>query len=904
MRAVPSGALIGLTGEAGPAGPPGPGSGGSSPLTRTAVKTANYTAAQWELVPCNTSGGAFTVTLPAASGGKSRVAIKLVTAGNTLTVALTGSDHFNTGTGPTTGTLTLANQGIVAESDGAGIWTVTADDLPLSALDARYVAASTATTKGDIFVATGPNSLARLAVGTDGTVPTADSTDAKGLSYQQPLTASSLTLGQTQGALKRPWGEQAFIGPELWALANMSTGSAGGHTGQNTTLTPSVTGNGTAHSVYTRFNVGLFDGAGQVQETFRFDYTINSSAPSGWAYIAIRGINNSGTITGTEVYLWGAGDGQVSNYRSAIDFTLPPTGATFIEVEVGMANNVPSGTLALSNVSLRQVAAARPSLNVSWFGSSLGPNGHTGYAVCDVPVYDPVTRAMQWVRKQFGNDGQLQVSPMNMTSGQIYANNYVLPSTTSVGAACTSNFMPGGSRNLHVGNDGQIMGVVKGDGSTELRCNTHGGEWGRRVRAVTDGVINGTTTLTSATANFSSADVDAPIALSTGMPTSGLVYISSVTNSTTVVLSQAATATATGVTVGIGNFASNFVFEMDFGDGAWVPLTDGQRTHACRRFRVTCRTEVQRSDAAAPFANVDNTFTVYDDGTVRFDRKITFLAAQQMYQWFYFMHSFDTNVLEPGRLGFGQQVITPGFDTRQYLNTPAAPTAANSSTGGTYGALTRTYSVTAVTPQGETLQSPTVTSTTSSGTTNSFTVTMPSSQSGQTAWGIYDTTGRLAVIPVSQTTWTDTAPTYSTTKAPVASGATVLPGAQQYTRVVSDRADWAAFYDADVSGVVFGTITDRDNALTYPGAVVLTAELDSHPGVMKNYFILMDGTGNLLTSNPADYGTYRQLIPSGTVLQTTAYSFTYAPADRPNWHREIAARGQGFKQFNQVYPST
>jgi hypothetical protein len=111
----------------------------ASPLTRTAVKVGNYTATMWDLVPCDTSGGAFTVVIPAASGGKGRIAIKLVTAGNTLNLALTGTDHFNTSAGPTTGTLTLANQGIIIESDGSGIWTITADDISLTALDARYV---------------------------------------------------------------------------------------------------------------------------------------------------------------------------------------------------------------------------------------------------------------------------------------------------------------------------------------------------------------------------------------------------------------------------------------------------------------------------------------------------------------------------------------------------------------------------------------------------------------------------------------------------------------------------------------------------------------------------------------------------------------------------------------------
>lgn len=67
------------------------------------------------------------------------------------------------------------------------------------------------------------------------------------------------------------------------------------------------------------------------------------------------------------------------------------------------------------------------------------------------------------------------------------------------------------------------------------------------TRVVTDGATTNTsTTLTSATAAFTSNDVGAAIT-GTGIP--ALTTIASVTNATTVVLSAAATATATGVTV-------------------------------------------------------------------------------------------------------------------------------------------------------------------------------------------------------------------------------------------------------------------------------------------------------------------------------------------------------------------
>ena len=69
-------------------------------------------------------------------------------------------------------------------------------------------------------------------------------------------------------------------------------------------------------------------------------------------------------------------------------------------------------------------------------------------------------------------------------------------------------------------------------------------------RGVTDGVTNSTTTVTSATANFTAFDVGSTMT-GAGIPIGD--KISSVTNATTAVLATAATATATGVTLQIIN---------------------------------------------------------------------------------------------------------------------------------------------------------------------------------------------------------------------------------------------------------------------------------------------------------------------------------------------------------------
>jgi hypothetical protein len=65
----------------------------------------------------------------------------------------------------------------------------------------------------------------------------------------------------------------------------------------------------------------------------------------------------------------------------------------------------------------------------------------------------------------------------------------------------------------------------------------------------TDAVLNTTTTVTSATAAFTSADVGRTIS-GTGIPAA--TTIASVTNATTIIMSAAATATAAGVTITLG----------------------------------------------------------------------------------------------------------------------------------------------------------------------------------------------------------------------------------------------------------------------------------------------------------------------------------------------------------------
>ena len=144
--------------------------GAMAVLVPTAVKTTNYNAAVADLVPCNSSGGAFTVTLPTAPSDESLIAVKIVVApgGHNVTIAAGGSDVFNVAAGATSLTLSLLFQGVVLQYKATGaIWYVLTDDLTLASLDLRYTGIGA--TVGGVLSGTLPNP----GLATTGAIPTA-----------------------------------------------------------------------------------------------------------------------------------------------------------------------------------------------------------------------------------------------------------------------------------------------------------------------------------------------------------------------------------------------------------------------------------------------------------------------------------------------------------------------------------------------------------------------------------------------------------------------------------------------------------------------------------------------------------------------------------------------------------
>jgi hypothetical protein len=158
-------------------------------LVPTAVQTSAYTAVANDYVLVDTSAGDITVTFPTAPADQTRIGVKQVfrLGADTVTVQLGGSDVFNVTGGSTTATITLLNQASVFQYIAASaVWLVTSSDAPLSQLDLRYVPNSLVTAKGDVVGASSPGTPVSVAVGADGQVLTADSTQTAGVAWATP----------------------------------------------------------------------------------------------------------------------------------------------------------------------------------------------------------------------------------------------------------------------------------------------------------------------------------------------------------------------------------------------------------------------------------------------------------------------------------------------------------------------------------------------------------------------------------------------------------------------------------------------------------------------------------------------------------------------------------------------
>ena len=110
----------------------GGGTSGSS-LTLTSVKTSNYSANANEFIPCDISGGSFTVTLPNAPADGTRVVAKVITPGTNmvLTFSTSGADVFTKVGGNTSLYMTLSGETNQVQYDASTkIWYIISTAAP------------------------------------------------------------------------------------------------------------------------------------------------------------------------------------------------------------------------------------------------------------------------------------------------------------------------------------------------------------------------------------------------------------------------------------------------------------------------------------------------------------------------------------------------------------------------------------------------------------------------------------------------------------------------------------------------------------------------------------------------------------------------------------------------------
>lgn len=181
-------------------------------LTSTPIKTANYTASANQLIRCDTTSSSFTVNLPTAPADKTVMAIKMVTQGstNTVTIQCGGSDAFNKIGGVTTATLSLLNQSLYIEYYATdSVWIVISTDVPLSAMDSRYMLSgasaggSLAGTYPNPTIASGATIPSPSITGTGSAVVSSVSTNTLALGVTSTATAAGTTILLFTSTLKQ-----------------------------------------------------------------------------------------------------------------------------------------------------------------------------------------------------------------------------------------------------------------------------------------------------------------------------------------------------------------------------------------------------------------------------------------------------------------------------------------------------------------------------------------------------------------------------------------------------------------------------------------------------------------------------------------------------------------------------
>lgn len=405
-------------------------------LRLTAVQTGAYNAQPGDLVACDVSGGAFTVTLPTAPADQTTIGVVLVTtstspgataAANVLTVACGGSDVFTKTGGSATAAVPLTNQQetYIYNVSGA-IWSNGLGRFArASAPPTKTVAPTTTYTAlaGDIVLATagaGGFTVTLPAVSRNAqvqvkkvdsgagtiTVSPASGTIDGAASYALVVQYDSVTLvcDGTNWNIKNPFvgnaGQEAVIRANSLNQLATATGNYSMGTHRLTSLSPGIVATDTAEIGQTAGNQYPYVLSGCVW-TFS---SLNGSMTSGT--VVIKGITltvaavTSRAFTASDdtyVDLADNGDGTANiTYTTATNNSLSP----------GLAN---SGTV-LNTLRVAVIAAGASTVASSAiYQGSLATGGTTGATLGSSTV------------AAGSNTNNITVTPLNVTSGASFS---------------------------------------------------------------------------------------------------------------------------------------------------------------------------------------------------------------------------------------------------------------------------------------------------------------------------------------------------------------------------------------------------------------------------------------------------------------------------------------------------
>lgn len=577
-----------------------------SPVFNTqTVKTANYTAAVSEFVPVSATGGQIAVTLPTTPNDQSRVAVKKVDSGAyAVNIVTGGSDVINIA-GTTNRLLKQQGDAVVLQySASQAVWYVVSADVPIGANNARSINAtlnvpaskvqltdncyatglSTTVTSvgtyrapfkvgvagGDIQLGFGnwkTTSLVDTDPGTSVTFSAAFE-DTGGVTYQATFGGqTSVTLPGGGLILSDPLPLDVAVGDTIYVRVYISSGTAYSNRYVNGFL-----GSGGGFTATTNLTAS---GAG----------TVTTAAAAMWMPMCIVGTPTASgrpksvVIQGDSIAV-GLYDGVFSSSDSGLIAGAPWWGGggylmRALSGSAGIVQEAVSGD-GMNNFVAGSGHFRRGSLTK--FGRyaviTYGRNDLNGGRTQAQIEADILTQATRNITRGLIGSVVTTITPYTNSTDRwsTTTNQSLVSSSINTIRVAHNTWVRGGCPIVNgvavaVGTSGALLAGQPGhpilgyiDVAATVESSLNSGLWAPANRVVTDAAISsGSGNLTSATANFTSADLGKDVVVA-GAGASGAdmaLPISAITSSTQVALAGSASTTVSGATCVIGPYTED-----------------------------------------------------------------------------------------------------------------------------------------------------------------------------------------------------------------------------------------------------------------------------------------------------------------------------------------------------------